>query len=233
MIRVLVVEDEEAIRMGLVDILEMEGYKIEQAADGEEALSKVASFSPQLVVLDVMIPKKNGYDVCRTIRKNYPGIFVLMLTAKSGEIDKVTGLEMGADDYMTKPFSMMEFLARIKSMVRRISKIERPEVSEIRFGDVLIDFKKYTAYKGSTPIELSAKEIQIVEYLYKRRGEVVRREELLQAIWGYSIDNMPTTRTVDNQIAKIRSKLEEQSNHPLFITSIRGVGYKFEEENPS
>jgi len=227
--KILVVEDEEAIRMGLVDILEMEGYQVEQASDGQDALDKISVNPPALVILDVMLPKKNGYDVCRAIRKGYPGVFVLMLTAKSTELDKITGLEMGADDYMTKPFSMMEFMARVKSMARRINKVGKNESGEIRFGSICIDVKGYTATRAGSLLELSAKEIQIIEFLYKRRGTVVTREELLESIWGYSLENMPTTRTVDNQIVKIRAKIEEDSNSPVYITSIRGVGYKFED----
>lgn len=228
MIKLLIVEDEEAILTGLIDVLELEGFQIEFARDGAEALEKVDKFKPALVILDVMLPKKNGFEVCRYIRKNHPSTFVLMLTAKSAEIDKVSGLEMGADDYMTKPFSMMELLARVKSMARRIQKSEASPLSKLEFGDVCIDFKKFTATKGGIDLEFSAKEIQILEYLYQRKGEVVRREELLQMIWGYSIDNLPTTRTVDNQIAKIRAKLNDNGPRPIYITSIRGIGYKFE-----
>jgi two-component system alkaline phosphatase synthesis response regulator PhoP len=231
--RILIVEDEEAIRLGLVDTLEIEGFEIEVAVDGEQAMERVRQFRPHLVILDLMLPKASGYDVCRFIRKDFPQTFILMLTAKSEEINKIQGLEMGADDYVTKPFSVFELMARIKSLLRRVSlenagpgPASGSEVLE--FDDVRIDFKKYEALRAGRPMELSAKEFQILRYLSARKGEVVTREDLLQAIWGYSPDNMPTTRTVDNQIVKLRQKVEADVANPLVIKSVRGVGYKFD-----
>ena len=229
--KILIVEDEEAIRLGLVDLLEIEGYEIDVAEDGEQAMDKVRQFQPHLVILDLMLPKVSGYDVCRFIRKTYPHTFILMLTAKSEEINKIQGLEIGADDYVTKPFSVFELMARLKSMLRRVSQDAAPAAlgaEVLEFDDIRIDFKKYEASKGGRPIELSAKEFQILKYLSTRRGEVVTREDLLQAIWGYSIENMPTTRTVDNQIVKLRQKIETDTENPLVIKSVRGVGYKFD-----
>ena len=229
--KILIVEDEEAIRLGLVDLLEIEGYEIEVAVDGEQAMERVQQWQPNLVILDLMLPKVSGYDVCRYIRKSFPQIFILMLTAKNEEINKIQGLEMGADDYVTKPFSVFELMARIKSMLRRIAQ-EKPlpqaagDVME--FDDIRIDFKKYEATKAGKPMELSAKEFQVLKYLGARHGEVVTREDLLQAIWGYSPDNMPTTRTVDNQIVKLRQKIEADIGNPTVIKSVRGVGYKFD-----
>lgn len=229
--RILIVEDEDAIRMGLVDLLEIEGYEIDVAVDGEQAMEKVRQFLPNLVILDLMLPKASGYDVCRFIRKSFPHTFIMMLTAKNEEINKIQGLEIGADDYVTKPFSVFELMARIKSMLRRVSQ-DIPAVSAgadvLEFEDVRVDFKKYEATRGGRPIELSAKEFQILKYLSGRRGEVVTREDLLQAIWGYSLENMPTTRTVDNQIVKLRQKIEVDTENPLVIKSVRGVGYKFD-----
>ena len=229
--RILIVEDEDAIRMGLVDLLEIEGYEIDVAVDGEEAMEKVRTFQPRLVILDLMLPKASGYDVCRYIRKTFPQTFIMMLTAKNEEINKIQGLEIGADDYVTKPFSVFELMARIKSMLRRVSQ-ELPPAAHpgdiLEFDDVRIDFRKYEAAKAGRPIELSAKEFQILKYLSGRRGEVVTREDLLQAIWGYSIENMPTTRTVDNQIVKLRQKIEADTENPMVIKSVRGVGYKFD-----
>ncbi len=229
--RILIVEDEEAIRVGLVDLLEIEGYDIDVAVDGEQAMEKVRQRQPDLVILDLMLPKASGYDVCRYIRKTYPQIFILMLTAKTEEINKIQGLEMGADDYVTKPFSVFELMARIKSMLRRIAH-ERAPVGAgpdiLEFDDVRIDFRKYEAFKSGAPMELSAKEFQILKYFSTRKGEVVTREDLLQAIWGYSIENMPTTRTVDNQIVKLRQKIEKDTENPAVIKSVRGVGYKFD-----
>ncbi len=230
---ILIVEDEDAIRMGLVDLLEIEGYAIEVAVDGEEAMRKVRERQPHLVILDLMLPKASGYDVCRFIRKTYPAIFILMLTAKNEEINKIQGLEMGADDYVTKPFSVFELMARVKSMLRRVAVEPRGtalsgQADTLAFEDVRIDFKKYEAVKAGAPLELSAKEFQILRYLAGRKGEVVTREDLLQAIWGYSIENMPTTRTVDNQIVKLRQKIENEPENPAVIKSVRGVGYKFD-----
>jgi DNA-binding response OmpR family regulator len=229
--KILIVEDEDAIRLGLVDLLEIEGYEIDVAVDGEQAMEKVKQFLPNLVILDLMLPKISGYDVCRFIRKSFPHTFIMMLTAKNEEINKIQGLEIGADDYVTKPFSVFELMARIKSMLRRVSQdvpAAAAGADTLEFDDVRIDFKKYEAYKAGRPIELSAKEFQILKYLSTRRGEVVTREDLLQAIWGYSIENMPTTRTVDNQIVKLRQKIEADTENPLVIKSVRGVGYKFD-----
>ncbi|HLP43455.1 MAG TPA: response regulator transcription factor [Fibrobacteria bacterium] len=231
--RILIVEDEESIRLGLVDTLEIEGFEIEVAVDGEQGMEKVKTFRPHLVILDLMLPKASGYDVCRFIRKGFPQTFILMLTAKNEEINKIQGLEMGADDYVTKPFSVFELMARIKSMLRRATLEQTggaaPASGDVlEFEDVRIDFKKYEAQKGGRPMDLSAKEFQILKYLSARRGEVVTREDLLTAIWGYSPDNMPTTRTVDNQIVKLRQKVEADIGNPMVIKSVRGVGYKFD-----
>ncbi len=227
MYNILIVEDEEAIRLGLVDVLELEGFQIKEAEDGAKAIEIAKDWRPDLAVLDVMLPHKSGFDVCRFLRKQYPSIFILMLTAKTGEIDKLSGFEMGADDYMTKPFSIMELLARIKSMLRRLNQKAPLSDDILKFADIEVDFKKYTAVKSGVPFDLSAKEIQILKFLNGKKGNVVRREELLQKIWGYSVDNLPTTRTVDNQIAKLRQKVEKDISNPVHIISVRGVGYKF------
>jgi DNA-binding response OmpR family regulator len=230
--KILIVEDEEAIRLGLADLLEIEGFSVDVALDGEEAMEKVKSFQPHLVILDLMLPKANGYDVTRFIRKSYPQTFILMLTAKNEEINKIQGLEIGADDYVTKPFSVFELMARVKSMLRRVNQDPAPSSSAspevLEFADVHVDFRKYEAARGGKPMELSAKEFQILKYFAARKGEVVTREDLLQAIWGYSPDNMPTTRTVDNQIVKLRQKIETDTENPIHIKSVRGVGYKFD-----
>lgn len=230
--KILIVEDEDAIRMGLVDLLEIEGYTIEVAVDGEEAMDKVKQFLPHLVILDLMLPKASGYDVCRYVRKAFPQTFILMLTAKNEEINKIQGLEIGADDYVTKPFSVFELMARIKSMLRRVNQDVSPAppagADSLDFADVHVDFRKYEATRAGKAMELSAKEFQILKYFSARKGEVITREDLLQAIWGYSPENMPTTRTVDNQIVKLRQKIEVDTENPVFIKSVRGVGYKFD-----
>ena len=230
--KILIVEDEEIIRLGLQDNFELENYIVETAADGEEAVAKADSFLPHLVILDLMIPKKSGFEVCRIIRKKHPECFIIMLTAKTEETSKVAGLEMGADDYVTKPFSILELLARVKAFLRRTETVVAPEPVQnqdaIDFADIHLDFKKYEATKGGSPLELSAREFQILKYFWTHRGEVVLREDLLQDIWGYTPDNMPSTRTIDNHIVNLRKKLEDDQTNPKIIVSIRGAGYKFD-----
>ncbi len=230
--KILIVEDEEIIRLGLQDNFELENYIVETAADGDEAVAKADSFLPHLVILDLMIPKKSGFEVCRIIRKKHPECFIIMLTAKTEETSKVAGLEMGADDYVTKPFSILELLARVKAFLRRTETVAAPEPVQnqdaIDFADIHLDFKKYEATKGGSPLELSAREFQILKYFWTHRGEVVLREDLLQDIWGYTPDNMPSTRTIDNHIVNLRKKLEDDQTNPKIIVSIRGAGYKFD-----
>ena len=230
--KILIVEDEEIIRLGLQDNFELENYIVETAADGDEAVAKADSFLPHLVILDLMIPKKSGFEVCRIIRKKHSECFIIMLTAKTEETSKVAGLEMGADDYVTKPFSILELLARVKAFLRRTETVVAPEPVQnqdaIDFADIHLDFKKYEATKGGSPLELSAREFQILKYFWTHRGEVVLREDLLQDIWGYTPDNMPSTRTIDNHIVNLRKKLEDDQTNPKIIVSIRGAGYKFD-----
>ena len=231
--KILIVEDEEIIRLGLQDNFELENYIVETACDGEEAIAKADSFEPHLVLLDLMIPKKSGFEVCRVIRKKHPGCFIIMLTAKTEETSKVAGLEMGADDYVTKPFSILELLARVKAFLRRAETAAKPEPAPISqdsidFADIHLDFKKYEATKNGEALEMSAREFQILKYFWQHRGEVVLREDLLQDIWGYTPDNMPSTRTIDNHIVNLRKKLEDDQANPKIILSIRGAGYKFD-----
>lgn len=234
--KILIVEDEEIIRLGLKDNFELENYMVETAGDGEEAIAKADSYLPDLVILDLMIPKKSGFEVCRYIRKKHPDTYIIMLTAKTEETSKVTGLEMGADDYVTKPFSILELLARVKAFLRRgqrtgtsASEKETQTNSDVvDFKNIHLDFKKYEAAKNGVPIELSAREFQILKYFWGKRGEVVLREDLLQDIWGYTPDNMPSTRTIDNHIVNLRKKLEDDQANPKIILSIRGAGYKFD-----
>lgn len=234
--KILIVEDEEIIRLGLKDNFELENYVVETAGDGEEAIAKADSYLPDLVILDLMIPKKSGFEVCRYIRKKHPDTYIIMLTAKTEETSKVTGLEMGADDYVTKPFSILELLARVKAFLRRgqrtgtsVGEKETQANSDVvDFKNIHLDFKKYEAAKNGLPIELSAREFQILKYFWGKRGEVVLREDLLQDIWGYTPDNMPSTRTIDNHIVNLRKKLEDDQANPKIILSIRGAGYKFD-----
>ncbi|MDR1760712.1 MAG: response regulator transcription factor [Fibrobacter sp.] len=232
--KILIVEDEEIIRIGLQDNFELENYIVETAADGEEAIAKADSFLPDLVILDLMIPKKSGFEVCRVIRKKHPQCYIIMLTAKTEETSKVAGLEMGADDYVTKPFSILELLARVKAFLRRSGQKNTEEETvtafpdEVSFHDISLNFKKYEATKNGEPIEMSAREFQILKYFWQHRGEVVLREDLLQDIWGYTPDNMPSTRTIDNHIVNLRKKIEDDQTNPKIILSIRGAGYKFD-----
>ena len=230
--KILIVEDESDVTDLLVLNLRKAGFNTTAAADGAIGLQKARDERPDFIILDLMLPKMSGLEVCRILKADTATshIPILMLTAKAEEIDRIVGLEFGADDYVTKPFSVFELMARIKSMLRRVAHEPLATVPGdiLEFDDVRIDFRKYEASKGGHPIELSAKEFQILKYLSTRRGEVVTREDLLQAIWGYSIENMPTTRTVDNQIVKLRQKIEADTENPLVIKSVRGVGYKFD-----
>ncbi len=232
--KILVVEDEEIIRLGLRDNFELENYLVETAGDGDEAIVKAEEFQPDLVILDLMLPKKSGFEVCRVLRKKHPHVIIIMLTAKTEETSKVAGLEMGADDYVTKPFSILELLARVKAFLRRSQSQQQSnavttEICDVvEFESIRLDFKKYEATRNGEPIELSAREFQLLRYFWNRRSEVILREDLLQEIWGYTPDNMPTTRTIDNHIVKLRQKLEDDPTNPRIILSIRGAGYKFD-----
>lgn len=227
--KILVVEDEEMIRFGLQTNLELENYTVEIAEDGEEAIAKVESFKPDLVLLDLMLPKKSGLEVCKVIRKLSPQTYIIMLTAKTEETSKILGLEMGADDYVTKPFSIMELLARVKAFLRRANEnnVQNTNTEEdfIEFGDIRIDFKKYEAFKNGVALDLSAKEFQLIKFFWNHKGEVIARELLFKEIWGY--DTMPATRTIDNHIGNLRKKLEDDPSNPKMIISVRSVGYKF------
>ena len=230
--KILIVEDEEIIRLGLQDNFEMEGYTVETAVDGEDAIEKADSFLPHLILLDLMIPKKSGFEVCRYIRKKHPECYIIMLTAKTEETSKVAGLEMGADDYVTKPFSILELLARAKAFLRRLeTQKTAPQAQTVDSLDcfgIHVDFKKFEASKGGIPLELTTREFQIIKYFWQHKGEVVSREDLLREIWGYTDENMPSTRTIDNHIVNLRKKIEEDQMNPKIIISVRGEGYKFD-----
>jgi len=225
--KILVVEDEESIREGLRECLEMEYYEVSVACDGEEALLKVDEFKPDLVLLDVMMPKKNGFDVCRVLRKKYPNLVIVMLTAKEEESSKVMGLDIGADDYITKPFSTLELLARIKAFFRKLDL--QKDSSRSLIGDTVVfhgiklDFKKYEAAKNGVPLKLNPREFQILRMFCKRKGEVILREDLIQ-----HINSHTDSRTLDNYIVKLRKKIEEDPEKPRLILSIRGMGYKLD-----
>src|ERR671912_499087 len=199
--RILVIEDEPQMRLGLRDNLELEGYEVETAADGYEGLQKASSFTPDLVILDVMLPKKNGFDVCRDLRARSISTPIVMLPARSAETDKVLGLELGADDYVTKPFSITELLARVRAVLRRTGQ-QKTTADMIRIG-----------------------EFDLLRYFVQHTGQVVTREQILNEVWGY--EEFPTTRTIDNFVAKLRQKIERAPHAPEHILTIHGSGYKF------
>jgi two-component system alkaline phosphatase synthesis response regulator PhoP len=227
--RILVVEDDATIRGGLRVTLELEGFVVEEAADGAEAMRILANFSPDIVVLDLMLPGKSGFDICRDIRSLKPDVFVLMLTARTDEASKVAGLTLGADDYVTKPFSLAELIARVRTLLRRSARSAVPTGADVvEWGRVRLDFRQFRCWIGDDTVELSAKEFEILKDFSSRPGEVVRREDLLERVWGYSPDNLPSTRTVDNFLMKLRQKLEEDPANPRLLVSVRGAGYRLE-----
>lgn len=223
--KILLVEDEEGLVITLSDRLQSEGFEVSVARDGVEGFDLATNNSFDLIILDIMLPKKNGFDVCRDLRQRNIETPVLMLTAKGETIDKVLGLKLGADDYLTKPFEIMELLARVEALLRRSPNTKQDRAESFRFGSVLVDFRRAEVEKENTPVELSALEFKLLQYLIEHRGEVLRRNELLDEVWGY--DAMPSTRTVDVHVAWLRQKLEDNPKHPQFIQTVHGLGYKF------
>jgi DNA-binding response OmpR family regulator len=221
--KILIVDDEPHMRRGLRDNLEFEGYQVEEAVDGIDALEKLVGESYSLIILDVMMPRMSGFEVCKQIRKEGNDVPIIILTAKGEEIDKVLGLEIGADDYIEKPFSIRELIARIKAILRR-SGNHTSNKDEVTIGALKVDFKKYLAFKGDQPEKMSHKEFEILHYLLNHKNEVVDRFDLLKNVWGY--DEHPSTRTVDNFIVKLRQKVELNASDPKVILTIHGVGYK-------
>jgi len=227
--RVLLVEDEEGLVLTLTDRLRSEGFEVVSATDGKAGFEAAQSRELDLLILDVMLPNKNGYDICRDLRQKGISTPILMLTAKGENIDKVLGLKLGADDYLTKPFEMIELLARVEALLRRSPAQQTNEngngLNSFRFGRVSVDFKRAEVIKNDLPVELSAMEFKLLQFLIENRGNVHSRDHLLDAVWGY--DAMPSTRTVDVHIAWLRQKLEENPRHPVFIQTVHGMGYKF------
>ena len=225
--RILLVEDEPGLVLTLTDRLRSEGFTVTHAGDGKVGFDKAAAGGFELIILDVMLPKKNGYDVCRDLRKKGVETPILMLTAKGETIDKVLGLKLGADDYLTKPFEVIELLARIEALLRRAPSGTNGHSlrDAFRFGSVTIDFKRAEVTRDEKPVELSAMEFKLLQHLVENRGIVHSRDQLLDAVWGY--DAMPSTRTVDVHIAWLRQKLEANPKHPSFIQTVHGMGYKF------
>lgn len=224
MLKILIIEDDLSISRVIKDILIAEGYNVITSYDGNEGLQLALENNINVLLLDIMLPGINGYDICRRIKKEKSNLPIIMITARGTEIDKISGLDVGADDYLTKPFSIPELLARIRAVLRRTNYTEH-DISNFSFGNFKIDFKKYQAFANNKEIKLSSREFKILKYFIKHEGEVIHRYDLLNKIWGY--DSMPTTRTVDNYIVDLRKHIEIDPSNPKHIVSVRGVGYKF------
>jgi len=224
--KILIVEDEPNMRLGLKDNLEFEGYQVDFAEDGETGLKNILEGDYNLVLLDVMLPKMSGFEVCKNVRKKGNNTPIILLTAKGEEIDKVLGLELGADDYVTKPFSLRELLARIKAVLRRgEDKAQSKSKDDLKtIGRIEVSFSSYNAFEDGLSVQMSHKEFEILNFLWDHKNTTVSRDDLLNHVWGY--DESPTTRTVDNFILKLRQKIEKDPNHPKIILTVHGIGYK-------
>jgi len=223
--RILLVEDEPGLSLTVADLLEAEGYQVDTALDGLTGLAKAGAGDYDLVVLDVMLPGKGGFEVCRELRQKGIDTAILMLTAKTQVVDRVVGLKLGADDYMAKPFDPSELLARVESLLRRVPKKKRIPVAQFEFGNVSADFALGQVHKNGELVTMAAKELQLLRYLIDRRGTVVSREELLQNVWEYQAE--VSSRTIDVHVAWLRQKLEDNPQSPQYIHTVRGVGYRF------
>jgi two-component system alkaline phosphatase synthesis response regulator PhoP len=223
--KILVVEDEPGIKLGIKDEFESEGYEVYTAENGEEGLAKAKQHKPELIILDVMMPVLNGYEVCKRLRMQGDNTPIIILTVKDKEIDKILGLELGADDYVTKPFSLRELLARAKAIFRRTEERVQ-DITSYSFGDIKLDFKKYEAKKGNLDLDLTPLEFHMLRLFIRKKEQVLSRDDFLDGIWGE--DNLLVSfRTVDSHIANLRKKIEDDPSNPQHIRSIRGVGYKF------
>lgn len=221
---ILIIEDDISILKGLKDTLEYEGYTVITETNGLKGFKLAFEESTDLILLDVMLPEMNGYEICRKVKKEKPDLPIIMISARDSEMDKVSGLDIGADDYVTKPFSIPELIARIRARFRRVAQINNISML-YSFGDVRLDFKKYQAFRNNQEISLSSKEFAIMEYLIIHEGEVVHRHDILNKVWGYK--SSPITRTVDNFMLHLRKKLEENPSKPKHIVSVKGIGYRF------
>jgi two-component system alkaline phosphatase synthesis response regulator PhoP len=223
--RILVVEDEPGLLLTLGDRLRREGYEVETEDDGDAGLERAATGGYDLIVLDVMLPHRTGFDICRDLRQRGVFVPVLMLTARRQTADKVVGLKLGADDYLTKPFKMMELLARIEALLRRAFGQPAAPQSVCEFGSVRVDLRRAEVFRDGKPVSLSAREFQLLRYFVEHRGEVLPREKLLQEVWGY--ETLPLTRTVDVHVTWLRQKLEPNPKEPQLIRTVYGLGYRF------
>lgn len=224
--RILIIEDDLSILKGLKDVLTFKSYDVISATDGESGYEMAVDKKPDLIILDIMLPKMDGFTLCKKLRDLGNMIPVLMLTARGEEPDKVQGLDCGADDYVTKPFSLPELLARVRALLRRGAgeELEIKPPDSLKLGNIFLDFKKYEALKDGLPLSFTPKEFGVLRCLAARRGDVVTRDELLDSVWGY--EKFPTTRTVDNHLAQIRSKIEKTPSDPRYLITVHGVGYK-------
>jgi two-component system alkaline phosphatase synthesis response regulator PhoP len=224
MAKILIVEDEPNMVAGLRDNFEFEGYQVVTAADGVEGLERAIAESPDLVILDVMMPRMSGLDVCKQLKARRSSVPIIMLTARGQEVDKVVGLELGADDYVTKPFSIRELLARVKAVLRRAQTVPKDR-EQYSFGDVEVNLRSCQVARQGRQLEFSSKEFELLKYFLCHPGETLSRDRLLEDVWGY--DRFPTTRTVDAHIVRLRQKVEPRPEEPRFILTVHGVGYKF------
>ena len=222
---ILIIEDDISILRGLKDNLSFEGYDILTSSDGQKGLQMALENQIDMLLLDIMLPGMNGYDICQKLKKEKPDLPIIMITARGTEIDKVIGLDFGADDYITKPFSIPELLARIRAVLRR-SLNSTKDIDKYSFGNITLDFKKFQAFVNSEEIKLSSREFAIMKYLIENEGEVIHRHDLLDKVWGYDVT--PSTRTVDNYMLDLRKKFEKDPANPKYIISVRGAGYRFE-----
>jgi len=223
--RILLVEDEPSLVLTLTDRLVNEGYQVETAGDGEAGLARALEGSFDLILLDVMLPGRDGFEVCRELRSRGVQVPIVMLTARGQVVDRVVGLKLGADDYVTKPFEMIELLARIEALFRRARAAVSAPAGTYAFGDVRVDFRRAEVFRGAAPLALSALEFKLLAYFIQNRGALLTRDELLDKVWGY--DAMPTTRTVDVHVASLRQKLERNPSRPEYILTVHRRGYRF------
>jgi len=224
MLKILIVEDEPGMVAGLRDNFEFEGYQVLSAMDGVSGLERALDDTPDLVILDVMMPRMSGLDVCKQLKSKRPAIPIIMLTARGQEVDKVVGLELGADDYVTKPFSIRELLARVKAVLRRVESVPKGR-DRYTFGDVEVNLQSCQVSRRGRSLDFSSKEFDLLKYFLSHPGEALTRDRLLEEVWGY--DKFPTTRTVDAHIVRLRQKLEPKPDDPRFFLTVHGTGYKF------
>jgi DNA-binding response OmpR family regulator len=225
---ILIIEDDISILKGLKDTLEYEGYTVIIETNGIKGFKLAIEESTDLILLDVMLPEMNGYEICRKVKKEKPDLPIIMISARDSEMDKVSGLDIGADDYVTKPFSIPELIARIRAIFRRFVQIDNIPI-KYSFGNVKLDFKKYQAFRNNKEITLSSKEFAIMEYFIMHEGEAIHRHDILNEVWNYK--STPITRTVDNFVLNLRKKLEENPSEPKHIVSVKGIGYRFNSLN--